>query len=288
MGQLEERFGTEMTFFEWMKFGLPIKLMLLPVIWWWVTRGITSSERVEMPEPGAIRPNERRVLLIFFVTAMLWVFRTGPYGGWSAWMPSASAIGDSTIALAASLAVFVCPSGMRLEEPDVVDDEDPQPRQVDRLLDWDTAKKGPWGILIMFGGGLALADGFEESGLSAAIGSQFSFLASAPAWLIVLSICLVVTFLTEITSSTATATLLLPILAELSEQVGLPPQALMVPGTISCSCAFMLPVATAPNVIVFGTGMLRTDQMARMGLMLNLIAALVITAWTMLMLPGYR
>ncbi|MEM9365588.1 MAG: SLC13 family permease [Planctomycetota bacterium] len=284
MGQLEERFDTEMSFFEWMKFGLPITLILLPTIWWWVTRNITSNERVEMPEPGPLRPNELRVLLIFSVTALLWVFRTGPYGGWSAWMPRASAIGDSTIALAASLAVFVCPSGVTPEDGD---NNGPE-RPVDRLLDWETAKKGPWGILLMFGGGLALADGFEESGLSAAIGSQFSFLTAAPAWLIVMSICLVVTFLTEITSSTATATLLLPILAELSEQVGLPPQALMVPGTISCSCAFMLPVATAPNVIVFGTGMLRTDQMARMGLMLNLIAALVITLWTMLLLPGYQ
>jgi sodium-dependent dicarboxylate transporter 2/3/5 len=216
-----------------------------------------------MPNMPPIARNEVLILSMFAVTAFLWVFRSSPMGGWTGLLPwDGSMIGDATIALAASLFLFICPNGLGDGE---------------RLMDWETAAKIPWGILIMFGGGMALATGFDQSGLSVAIGQQLAFLKSAPPWLIVLSVCLLVTFLTEITSSTATAMLLLPILAALSLEVGLPPELLMLPGTISCSCAFMLPVATAPNVIVFGAGGIRTDEMARNGLFLNLIAAVVIT-----------
>ncbi|MEM8912558.1 MAG: SLC13 family permease [Planctomycetota bacterium] len=287
MGQLEDRFGSAMPFATWMSIGLPITLILLPVIWWYVTRSVGASAPVSIPPLDPISQAEVRILGVFVVTAMLWIFRTGPGGGWSGWLgPPGAMIGDATVALAASLFLFICPSGNPIarEEPSVdpaATGHSPNDR-VDRLLDWPTASKIPWGILIMFGGGLALARGFDASGLSQAIGGQLTFLAQAPPWLIVLSICVLVTFLTEITSSTATATLLLPILAELSVQVDLPPAMLMVPGTISCSCAFMLPVATAPNVIVFGAGGIRTDEMARTGLALNVVAALLITAVVMI------
>jgi sodium-dependent dicarboxylate transporter 2/3/5 len=168
--------------------------------------------------------------------------------------------------------MFLCPSG---DPPEPRDPESAQPAR--RLLDWPTAASIPWGILIMFGGGLALAAGFEASGLSKAIGTQLTLFQSAPAWLIVLTVCLLVTFLTEITSSTATATLMLPILGELALATGMSPESVMIPGTISASCAFMLPVATAPNVIVFRAGGIRTDEMARNGFVLNLYAAAVIT-----------
>ncbi|MEM9586454.1 MAG: SLC13 family permease [Planctomycetota bacterium] len=299
MGVLDETFDGEikMGFSRWMSFGIPVVMIMLPTIWLWVTRGLTQGRTIQMPEVGRWGPSEKRVLVIFAVTALLWMFRGEPYGGWSGLLPGGGAtIGDATVALAASLALFVCPSGEPHENGNRADDDIengaatsdeaalPQLTQpiTQRLLDWDTAKKIPWGILLMFGGGLALATGFKDSGLSQSIGSQLAFLSDAPSWLVVLSICLLVTFLTEITSSTATATLLLPILAQLSVASGLPPEMVMVPGTISCSCAFMLPVATAPNVIVFGAGGIRTDEMARTGLMLNFFAAVVITIVTLL------
>ena len=276
MGQFYENTGSELPFARWMSIGLPITLVLLPIIWWWVTRKIGDSKPIDMPEIGKVQTNEIRVMGVFVVTALLWVFRSGPWGGWSAWMPGTPGmIGDATVALGAALFLFLCPSG---KEPT-------ESGNIDRLLDWETAERIPWGILVMFGGGMALASGFKESGLSEAIGSQLTFLAGSPTWLIVLSVCLLVTFLTEITSGTATAMLLLPILGEMAVAVDLPPEMLMIPGTISCSCAFMLPVATAPNVIVFGAGGIRTDEMARTGLMLNFIAAIVIAAMTMWLVP---
>ncbi|WDQ15407.1 SLC13 family permease [Rhodopirellula sp. P2] len=263
MGEMQTKFGVDVPFGTWMMFGLPVTLIMLPIIWWWLTRGIDDVRPVSMPGMAPIARNEILILIVFAVTAFLWVFRSSPLGGWTGLLPwDGGMIGDATIALAASLFLFICPNGLGDGE---------------RLMDWDTAAKIPWGILIMFGGGMALATGFDQSGLSVAIGHQLAFLKNAPPWLIVLSVCLLVTFLTEITSSTATAMLLLPILAALSLEVGLPPELLMLPGTISCSCAFMLPVATAPNVIVFGAGGIRTDEMARNGLFLNLIAAVVIT-----------
>lgn len=263
MGEMESKFGVEVPFGTWMMFGLPVTIIMLPIIWWWLTRKIDDVRPVSMPSMDSIARNEVYLLIVFAVTAFLWVFRSSPLGGWTGLLPwDGTLIGDATIALAASLFLFICPSGLNDGE---------------RLMDWDTAAKIPWGILIMFGGGMALATGFDQSGLSVSIGRQLAFLKDAPPWAIVLSICMLVTFLTEITSSTATAMLLLPILAALSLEVGLPPELLMLPGTISCSCAFMLPVATAPNVIVFGAGGIRTDEMARNGLFLNLIAAVVIT-----------
>ncbi|TWT64828.1 SLC13 family permease [Allorhodopirellula solitaria] len=300
MGQFFERTGHEMPFATWMSIGLPITLVMLPIIWWWLTRGVASMQPIEMPSIGPMQSNERRVLMIFFITALLWIFRAGPGGGWSALLPVDSAmVGDSTVALGASLMMFLCPSGRRSGEHaeslpaggatgrpsgSVAGQSNGVDGKCERLLDWETAAKIPWGILVMFGGGMALARGFQDSGLSTAIGHQLTFMEGAPTWLIVLAVCCLVTFMTEITSSTATAMLLLPILGELAVQLGLPPAMLMVPGTISCSCAFMLPVATPPNAIVFGAGGISTEEMARTGLVLNLIAAAVITGLSLMLM----
>lgn len=292
MGQFFEQTGHEMPFATWMSVGLPVTLILLPIIWWWLTRGVTEIQPIEMPAIGPMQSNERRVLVIFVITALLWIFRAGPLGGWSGLLPFDGAmVGDSTVALGASLLMFLCPSGRSAAQmPETLAQDGAVGRQseqlatgeaaggqCERLLDWETAAKIPWGILVMFGGGMALARGFQDSGLSAVIGHQLTFMAGAPTWVIVLAVCCLVSFLTEITSSTATAMLLLPILGELAIQLDLPPAVLMVPGTISCSCAFMLPVATPPNAIVFGAGGISTEEMARTGLILNLVAAVVIT-----------
>lgn len=268
MGQIEKQFGVDYGFGQWMKVALPIVAILLPSVWWYVTRGVDEGEPVEVPEPGPWRQSEVRVLVAFVFTALAWIFRAGPGGGWSGLLLAdgvdKSFIGDTTVAIIASLFMFLCPRG----------DND---RPNDRLLDWSAANQAPWGILIMFGGGLCLAQGFEESGLSAAIGSQLTVFQGAPPWLIIVAVCLIVTFMTEITSSTATASLLLPILGQLAIATGLPPEAVMIPGVISASCAFMLPVATAPNAIVFSAGGIRTYEMARIGLWINLFAAGVIS-----------
>lgn len=281
MGFIEERFGTEVGFAQWMMVGLPIVACLFPAIWWWVTRGLKHAKTVEMPTVGQWRPSEKRVLVVFAITALLWIFRRGPSGGWSSLMPGdGSTVGDTTVVLAACLFLFLCPSG----ETRAITDGDEAASMSPRLLDWQTASQIPWGILIMFGGGLALAAGFESTGLSRAIGSQLAIFQSAPPWAVVLSVCLLITFLTEITSSVATATLMLPILAELALATGMTPESVMIPGTISASCAFMLPVATAPNVIIFGAGGIRTDEMARCGFALNFYAAGIITLITMVLL----
>ena len=154
-----------------------------------------------------------------------------------------------------------------------------------RLLDWQTANRIPWGLLILFGGGLAIARAFKDTGLSTALGDVLSQLADWPLVLVIATICLSVTFLTEITSNTATTSLLMPILAAAGSGAGIDPALLMVPAAASASCAFMMPVATAPNAIVFGTGKFDVRTMAREGVVLNLIGAAVITVVCYFVLP---
>ncbi|QDS94950.1 Sodium-dependent dicarboxylate transporter SdcS [Roseimaritima multifibrata] len=290
VGYVQETFGHEVTFFDWMQVTLPIVLVLLPVTWLWITRKLEGAHSIQMPDVGVWRQSEVRVLIIFVVTALAWVFRAAPAGGWSSWIPvtdsdGRSMINDATIALAASLALFIVPAGDKPAEPVRDDSEEAPPRCTERLLDWKATSRVPWGILLMFGGGLALAQGFETSGLSQIVGTQLSRIADQPPWLLMLVLCLVVTFLTEITSGTATTSLLLPVLGGMSIVSGLPYELILYPAAISASCAFMLPVASPPNTIVFATGSLSTQQMARTGLGLNLIAAFLISTVCYFLIP---
>ncbi|WP_237607219.1 SLC13 family permease [Roseimaritima sediminicola] len=301
---VQQTFDRDVGFFQWMSVALPIVALLLPVAWLWITRRVQSNVTLQMPPVGRWQSSEIRVLGVFLITALAWVFRTAPYGGWTAVLAipgedGRSMVNDSTIALGAALALFILPAGEDLDDrspdrhdpdrhdPDRHDREEGPRRPRPRLLDWETASRVPWGILIMFGGGLALAAGFEESGLSRILGQQLRLVTDQPLWLLVLAVCLLVTFLTEMTSSTATTSLLLPILGGLALVSGLPYEYILVPATISASCAFMLPVATAPNTIVFGAGRLSTSTMARTGFALNLFAAgLITTACTLLIQPA--
>lgn len=287
MGQLEQLFGVRYGFGSWMMVAMPIVCVLLPAVWWWITRGLRDGGKLQVPDPGPWRPSEIRVLVILGLTALAWIFRAGPGGGWSAWLPTLasgkSLIGDTTVAIAAVMVMFVCPAGDR---PESTDASSPVRNGAisPRLLGWSDAVKIPWGILLMFGGGLALARGFEATGLSAAIGQQLTVFNGAPAWVVILVVCFLMTFLTEITSSTATATLMLPILGNLAIATDQPPEAVMIAGTISASCAFMLPIATPPNVIVFAAGGIKTADMVRNGLVINVFAAFLIAGicWWML------
>ena len=167
------------------------------------------------------------------------------------------------MALAAVLAMFLIPSGGGRN---------------DQLLDWKTAVDIPWGMLLLFASGITIAKAFSSSGLAELIAQQLTVLATFPLPLLILCICLSVTFLTEITSNTATTTLLMPIFAATAVAVGVSPELMMVPAAMSASCAFMLPVATVPNAIVFGTGQVSIQEMVRGGTVLNFILAFVITA----------
>jgi sodium-dependent dicarboxylate transporter 2/3/5 len=250
---------TEVSFLSWMGWGVPVVICFFPLMGLWLTRHLDYRGTLTLPEVGRWRPEEARVLMVFAATAALWVTRREPFGGWSAWldMPAAT---DGAVALLAVVVMFVVPNG-----------------KGGRLLDWETATRIPWGMLLLFAGGITIARAFVASGLSAALGTALSELATWPTFALIGIICLTVTFLTEMTSNTATTTLLMPILAAAAIGAGLPPSLLMVPAAMSASCAFMLPVATAPNTIVFGTGQFTTQTMAREGFILNLIGAGVIT-----------
>lgn len=267
MGIFKEVTGREVSFLEWMRIGLPMVAILLPLAWLWLTRKLHSSHSLTVPTLGPWTTHETRVLWVFATTALLWVTRTAPNGGWGGWLPG---VGDSTVALAAVIALFLIPSG-----------------DGGALVDWKSANKIPWGLLLLFGGGIAIARAFDASNLSSLIGNFLAEqlgLGLLPIGLVLVLICLTVTFLTEVTSNTATTTLLMPILAAASTSANLPPEWLMIPATFSASCAFMLPVATAPNAVIFGTDQVSTHQMARAGFALNLVGVCVVSSICYLLL----
>jgi sodium-dependent dicarboxylate transporter 2/3/5 len=255
----EQTTGERLGFFEWMSFGIPVVAIFLPLAVFWLTRGLGDTPRASLPalEPFA-RP-ERRVLIIFGLTALAWITRNDPWGGWSSLlgMPGAN---DASVALLAVVALCVITDG-----------------RGQRLLTWDAAEKIPWGALVLFGGGIAVANAFEASGLSRLVADQLSGLSAWPILPLMLSICLSVTLLSEIASNTAAAVLLMPIMAATGTAVGVDPALFMVPAVLAASCGFMLPVATAPNLIAYGTGQVPARRMLREGVVLDLIGVLVLT-----------
>ena len=251
--------GEEVLFLTWMSWGVPAVLMLTPLAALWATRHLTHQGQVEMPVVGQWQTDEKRVFTVFVLTAVAWMTRGQPFGGWSTWLDLKGA-NDASVALVAVVCMFLIPNG-----------------KGERLLDWETAAKIPWGMLILFGGGIAIAKAFVVSGLSAALGNALVGITTWHIIFIIGVICLTITFLTEKTSNTATTALMMPILAAGAVAAGIEPALLMVPAAMSASCAFMLPVATAPNTIVFSTGRFTTMKMVREGLVLNFIGLTVIT-----------
>lgn len=259
MQQYEKFTGTAISFTQWMSWGLPVVAIFIPLAGLWLTRKLNDRGELIIPSVGGWRPEERRVLIIFGITALAWITRQEPFGGWSTWFDLKGA-NDAIVALIAVVVMFLVPNG-----------------HGGKLLDWKTAEKIPWGILILFAAGIAIAQAFVESGLSGFIGKQLAVLASLHPLIIIALIALMVTFLTEATSNTATTILLMPILAPAALAAGIEPSLLMVPAAMSASCAFMLPVATAPNAIVFGSGHVPITHMVREGVALNFIGIGVIT-----------
>ena len=252
----------ELSFAQWMNFGVPVSILMVVVIWLLVGRNLSKNgSEVALPHPGQWTQAETRTLAIFAFTALAWITRSEPFGGWKTWLDLPQA-NDASVAFIAVLLLFCLPSGEN---------------KGGKLLDWKTANQIPWGMLILVGAGLCLGEAFKQSGLSASIAHALSGLENLPTILLLLGICLLVTFLTEITSNTATTSLLMPILGAAAIAAELDPKLLLIPAALSASCAFMLPVATIPNAVVFGTGKISIKRMAGEGLVLNLIGAGVVT-----------
>ncbi|MEM1232197.1 MAG: SLC13 family permease [Pseudomonadota bacterium] len=275
MGIYEETTGVSVGFAEWMSWGVPVVLVFLPVIGLWLTRKLTvGTPPVNLPPVGPWQPRERRVLIVFALTALAWMTRREPYGGWSALLDVPFS-NDAIVAFLAVVTLFLVPAGGGAKYGD---------GRPERLLDWDSANRIPWGMLILFGAGIAIAEAFMSSGLSQSIGQALAGLANLPLLALIACIAFAVTFLTETTSNTATTTLLMPILAATALAVAIDPRLFMVPAAMSASCAFMLPVATAPNVIVFSSGAVPIGRMVREGVALNLLGVGVITVLSYLLL----
>jgi solute carrier family 13 (sodium-dependent dicarboxylate transporter), member 2/3/5 len=268
----QQQFNENIGFTEWMSWGIPIVACMIPITWLWLTRKLTYKGGFEMPEVGNWRTVEKRVMTVFALTATAWVTRKEPFGGWSSWfdLPMAN---DASVALIAVVLMFIIPAGHEDEEG-----------KAERLLDWNTARTIPWGILLLFGGGITLAKAFGVSGLSASIAGHLSDLSTLPILIMIFAICLGVTFLTETTSNTASTVLLMPVLAATAMGSHIDPRLLMIPAAISASCAFMMPVATAPNSIVYASGFFTTRKMASEGFVLNICGAFIITTLCYLIL----
>lgn len=268
VGFLAEAYGYELSFARWMIVGLPVTVLLLPVAWWLLTHvlfpvELPASEAVarhlralRRAQP-AVTSTERRVGMVFLLVVVAWVLRPLLARGMGL-----DGLTDAGIAMAGGVALFLLPSGERGGA---------------RLLSWDDAARLPWGVLVLFGGGLSLATAVSESGLALWLGESLAPLGAAGPVALMLGAVLVVVFLTELTSNVATAATFLPVLGAIAVEVDVSPILLAIPVTLAASCAFMLPVATPPNAIVFSTGAVRIPQMVRAGFWLNWIGVAVVT-----------
>jgi sodium-dependent dicarboxylate transporter 2/3/5 len=274
---------SEVTFLHWLFIGLPLVILFIPIIWLYLVhiafpvkkeslkkldRGAIAGELEAM---GPMSKGERMTFAVFLLTAFLWIFRKeidvgfAAIPGWSDLLGLSDYVGDGTVAIAGALLLFILPLNFKRGR---------------FVLDWDTAYKIPWGVVLLLGGGFSLAHAFQLSGLSLWVGSKVAFLGGLPVILLIASIALMMTFLTELTSNTATSLLLLPILAGVAQGIGIHPYLLMVPAAISASCAFMLPVGTPPNAIAYAGGYIRMGDMVKAGFVLNLVGILLTTLVT--------
>lgn len=259
----EQASGDEISFLDWFAYGIPIVAITLPLLALWLGRSLHGSPAARLPALAPMTAAERRVLAVFGVVALAWIFRTDPWGGWKAWLglPGAS---DASVALLGALAMGLVPDG-----------------RGGHLLDWDTAERIPWGTLVLFGGGIALASAFGSSGVSAWIAERLVLLRELPLPLMLFGLCLGVTLLSEIASNTATAALLMPILAAAAAAAGVDPLLFMLPAALAASLGFMLPVATAPNAIAYGSGHVDNRRMLREGWLMDVVgvAAVAGVVW---------
>lgn len=287
----------EVTFSQWLMVGFPVVVTMIPFSWLIIVRcapyqrlhefsfksGGGDVIRDELKQLGPLKGGESKIATVFAATALLWLFRSpinvgfGTIPGWAPAYGYPDFWSDGTVAVLMGILLFLLPA-------DIKSFSLTADRRRNFVLDWRTAQENvPWGILLLFGGGFALAHGFKISGLSLWIGKNLEFLGGFPILLVIIVVCLLMTFLTEMTSNTATTTLMIPILAVVSVELGQHPFLLMIPAAMSASCAFMLPVATPANAIVFGSGWVTIPRMSRSGVALNFLGVVVVTTAVLLL-----
>ena len=277
-GFMEETYGIQINFSSWMLVGLPLSALMLPVAWIVLTRfafnvdfhtskeGKSALARMK-DDLGPMSRPEKRVAIVFLLMAMTWITRPLLVK-----VPGLEALDDSAIAIAGAIALFIVPSG---EKSDPI------------LLRWQYAEQLPFGVLLLFGGGMSLARSVADTGLAAWIGSSLEVVGSLPLPVIVIIAATMIIFLTELTSNIGTTTTFLPVVGAIAIQSGFDPIAIAVPVTFAASCAFMLPVATPPNAIVFGSGMLTIPKMIRAGMMLNIASIFLVSLVALYLAPKF-
>ena len=276
-GIIQEVYNIEISFLKWFQFGFPISILLLAISWIYLTKVAFKFKQNEfnegkeeinrqLEELGPISYEEKIVLSVFVLTGLAWILRTYLL---NKFIPN---LDDSIIALISGISLFLFQANN-------------QEGKNEKIMNWEDAVKLPWGILLLFGGGLAIAQGFQSSGLANWIAENLTQLNGFSLFIILLVLITVVNFLTEITSNLATTAMLLPILAPTAVILGVHPYALMVGATLAASCAFMLPVATPPNAVVFGSNYLKISDMVRVGILMNIISIIIIFMMVYFILP---
>lgn len=272
---LNRTYDFDITFAQWMSFGVPLVVVMLPLCWLWLIKvanpmklkrvpGGRDLIDAELKKMGSMNAGERWTGLVFFLTAMAWIFR----GQISFIFPEPAMVTDAAIAMCGALVLFLIPINLKKNI---------------FVMDWHWATKMPWGVLVLFGGGLALARGFSDTQLAHWIGEQVGLLQNAPVLILVIAVAALIIFLTELTSNTATAAMVMPILSAVAIGLGQNPMLLLIPAAIAASCAFMLPVATPPNAIIFGSGYVTIPQMAKSGFGLNILSIVLAVVFTYLL-----
>ena len=276
-GIIQEVYNIEISFLKWFQFGFPISILLLAISWIYLTKVAFKFKQNEfnegkeeinrqLEELGPISYEEKIVLSVFVVTGLAWILRTYLL---NKFIPN---LDDSIIALISGISLFLFQANN-------------QEGKKEKIMNWEDAVKLPWGILLLFGGGLAIAQGFQSSGLANWIAENLTQLNGFSLFIILLVLITAVNFLTEITSNLATTAMLLPILAPTAVILGVHPYILMVGATLAASCAFMLPVATPPNAVVFGSNYLKISDMVRVGILMNIISIIIIFMMVYFILP---
>tara|TARA_Y100000385_G_scaffold18248_1_gene18277 strand:+ start:108 stop:1544 length:1437 start_codon:yes stop_codon:yes gene_type:complete len=264
-GFAQDNFNIEISFFQWMKIGLPISIILMVFIWLLLTKYAFKLNKVGFPggkeeikrllfKMGKISNEEKKILFVFTLTILCWIFRKNTI---NLLIPN---FDDSMIAISSAIILFILPSKDK-KEP---------------ILKWKDAVTIPWGILLLFGGGLSIAKGFQSTGLDTWIGEQLTFMTFTNSFIIILIVVAGVNFLTEMTSNMATTAMLLPVMIPLANLMQINPYLLLVGTTLAASCAFMLPVATPPNAVVFGSRLLKISDMVKTGIMINIFSIILI------------
>lgn len=265
----QDSFGVEVSFLQWMLWAVPVIIVFIPVAWLWLTRSLKGRDTsFQLSDLGPVSAAEKRVLWVFLFVILAWVLRSEPFGGWKTWLDLPNA-NNASVAFAGVVLMFLISDN-----------------KGGRLLDWEAASKIPWGILLLFAGGLTIAKAFVVSGLGVMVSVVIADNLPVSIMGIIVLLCLFTTFATEISTNTALTTLLMPILAAVAVELDVLPALIMVPVTLSATCAFMLPVATAPNAIVFGDPRIKIEDMIREGFVLNLVGVIIISVLSYFLVRG--